>query len=131
MMHAESPRYSAMEYSEEKIYNLAQTLLNNPQVGGILVAEVDKQVVGMFAFVVSEQFFGPERMASDLAVYLAPEHRGGSLFARLVIAFEKWADELGVARKVVGVSTGLHTEVTVGAFERLGYKGFSTGLEKV
>lgn len=130
-MHAESPRFSVMPYSEEKVYNLAVLLLNTPEAGGILIAESGDIIVGMMAFVVGEHFFGPSRYASDLIVYVRPEHRGGSAFFKLITAFEKWADELGVDEKLLGVSTGVHPEQTIAALQRLGYVYFGGSLRKV
>lgn len=130
-MHAESPRFRAMPYSEEKVYNLAVALLTQEGAGGILVAEADGIIVGMFSFVVSEQFFGPASYAADLVVYVKPEHRGGSAFLKLVRAFENWADELGVHEKLIGVSTMLNTKQTISAYEKLGYEFFGGLLRKV
>lgn len=129
-MHAESPRFREMPYSEEKVYNTAIALLTQEGVGGILVAETNGIIVGMFAFLVGEQFFGPSRYAADLVVYVKPEHRGSSAFPRLVHAFEKWADELGVDEKIMGVSTMVNTRQTTAAYERLGYEAFGDLLRK-
>lgn len=130
-MHAESPRFRTMPYSEEKVYNTAMCLLTRQLEGGILVAESGDIIVGMMSFVVGEQFFGPARYASDLVVYVRPEHRGGSAFVKLIRAFERWADEFGVCEKLLGVSTMVHPEKTIAAMERLGYAVYGGCLRKV
>jgi len=130
-MRAESPRFSALDYSEEKVYNLVRYLVLKPGAGGILVAEHSGKIIGMLAFIVQEHFFGSDRFASDLAFYIAPEHRGGMAFVRLVRGFEEVAADMGVDEKLLGVSTGVHPERTVSAMTRLGYEVFSTGLRKV
>src|SRR3990172_4990705 len=129
VMHAESPRFRSLDYSEEKVFHLFHWLISSGE-GGLLVAEMEGKIVGMLGFVVGEFFFGRDRYASDLFVYVTPESRGGSAFLRLVKAFEAWANEFGVAEKLLGVSTGIHTERTVRAYEGLGYERFSVGLKK-
>lgn len=129
-MHAESPRYRGLDFDEEKLFNLAQHLMHTPKAGGVLVAEVEGAVVGMFAFHVDQYFFGHDAFASDVVMYIAPKHRCGSLFPRMVAAFEKWADEFGVKEKLLGVSAGIDTGRAVAVLERLGYVQCATGLMK-
>ena len=51
-------------------------------------------------------WFGRDWTASDLALYLTPEHRGGTTAARLVKAFVTWAQAAGAKQIRPGVSTG-------------------------
>lgn len=129
-MHQESPRYRRMAFSEQKVSGLVEQLIAGRLPGGVLVAEAGGQLVGVLAFVVTEHFFTTDKIAADLGVYVKPEHRGTPAFARLVRAFEQAAGEQGVVEKTLGVSTGIHTEQTAGALERLGYERCSVGLRK-
>jgi len=129
-MHAESPRFAPLDYSEGKVRRLIFRLLEVPRAGGILVAEAEGKMVGMMAFFVAEHFFGGDMFASDMVFYVAPEHRGGSAFFRLLAAFEAWATDLGAKELVLGTSTGVNHERTVKALEHVGYVQFSTGLLK-
>ena len=129
-MHAESPRYRTLDFDEEKLFNLAQYLIVTPSAGGTLVAESQGRIAGMLAFAVGEFYFGKDKYASDVVMYLKPEHRGGSLFPRMVAAFEKWADEFGVKEKQLGVSADIDSERVVAVLLRLGYAKASTGTVK-
>lgn len=129
-MHAESPHYRDRNYSERKVYNSAFVIIGKPDLGGILVAESEGRIVGVLAFVVAEDFFGHDKFTTDLVVYVTPEKRGGTAFVRLVTAYEKWADELGIVEKFLGVSTGIDMDKTVDMLERLDYEKCSTGLRK-
>lgn len=129
-MHAESPRYRDLGFSAEKVNALALVLIRMPGQGGVLVAEADGKIVGMFAFHVGQHFFSDDTYASDVVMYLRPEHRGGSLFPRLVKAFEAWADEYGVKEKLLGVSAEIDSQRVVAVLERLGYKSVVTGTMK-
>lgn len=130
-MHAESPSLRGLDYDEAKVLNLIEFLIANPNSGGVLVAEIEGKIGGMLLFFVAEHFFGKDKYASDLCVYLRPEHRGGRGFLRLIRAFETRAGELGVAEKLLGISTGVHPERTAAALTRLGYDRATIGLRKV
>ena len=129
-MHAESPRFSYLEYDGAKVEALARALFRTPSAGGILVAEIGGKISGMMAFVVSEHFFSGALVANDLVVYVKPEHRGSSIFTRLVAAFETWAARLGAVELSITPSTGVFIERTAGALKRLGYENYSIGMLK-
>lgn len=126
-MHAESPRYSTHGFSVDKAEQLIRFLVANQVV---LVADRDAELTGFFAGVITEHYLSPDRYATDIGVYVSPEHRGGTTFARLLHAFEKWAKEHGVTELVLGVSTEIHADKTVRMYERMGYKISSFGLIK-
>lgn len=122
LMHAESPRFSAFEYSHEKCTNLCQHLIDSPD-GRLFVAEKDGGLVGMFAGFAFEHFFSPELTVSDVFVYVLPEHRKGRAFFKLLRAFEASVTPAeGTIEVTLGISTEVHTDETAGVYERLGYK---------
>lgn len=125
-MHAESPRYRDKTFSADKLRQLAAHLSAHPEQGAVLVAAGPDGAVGMFVGILGERWFGTDRYATDLAVYVKPEHRGTSAFLRLVRAAERWAAECGVEEIDLGVSTGTDTEHTVHAYQRLGYTLLAT-----
>lgn len=122
-LHAESPRYRGMRYDPDKVRRLARELTGNllAELGAVFVAEEAGEVVGVAAVVAAERWFGPDRYVTDLTMYVKPEHRGGSAFVKLVKALEDWAAQQGVQDIDLGVSTDVHTDRTVRAYERLGY----------
>lgn len=129
-MHAESPRYRTLGFEAEKINALALHLMLNPGAGGVLVAEKEDKLVGMFAFHVGQHFFSNDTFASDVVMYVRPEHRSGSIFPRLVAAFETWADAYGVKEKLLGVSAEIDSQRVVAVLERMGYAQVATGTMK-
>lgn len=122
-LHAESPTYSPKGFDPAKVRALAERLTGpcSPEDTAVFVAVAGRQIVGMFVGVVADSWFGHERKASDLTVYVKPEHRGGTAFVRLLHAFEAWADERGAVECDIGVSTGIHVDRTVHAYQRSGY----------
>lgn len=121
-MHQESPRYRDMQFDTAKVGRLLQHLVTAGDAAGVvLVAEEGGLLIGGAIGIAGERWFGPDRYVTDLAVYLSPDHRGGRAFMRLVDAFEEWTAAQGVTKLDIGVSTGVHVERTVCAYERLGY----------
>ena len=129
-MHAESPRYRVLGFNARKVGELALAIIQNPQAGGVLVAEKENTLVGMFAFHIGQHFFSDDTFASDIVMYVKPEQRSSSVFPRLVAAFEAWADEHGVKEKLLGVSAEIDSQRVVAVLERMGYAQVATGTMK-
>lgn len=126
-MVSESPRYSKHGFAVHKAVELINRLV---ELGGLFVATDGDTIVGFFAGVVSEHFLSHDKCASDIGIYVLPEYRGTTAFPRLIYAFETWAQEQGANELVLGVSTGVHPELTVRMYERMGYTMASYGLIK-
>lgn len=127
-MHEESPRYCQVEFDAflcaHVISDAIGTFLAPNPNRCVLLSEVDGVIVGGIVGLAIRHFFSREAYATDIALFIEPEHRGGVQFARLIAAFEKWAMELEVSEVVLGVSTGVKTEETESAFKRLKYVQF-------
>lgn len=69
------------------------------------------------------------KIASDLVVYIAPEHRGGIISKRLVSMFEEWCKSNNADYITLGQTTNIGNIERVSKFyEKLGYQttGFNT-----
>lgn len=121
-MHAESPRFSRRAFSAAKCEAALAALLAGRLTGSTLVAEKDRTIIGMMVGIVTEHFFGTEKMATDLALYIAPEHRGGSLAPKLIKAFEKAMRATGAVEVSLGISTEIAAERTVELYRAQGYR---------
>ena len=129
LMHDESPRFRSHTMDIAKIGHLIIYLINS---GGAFVAEEDGQLVGMLAGIVSEDFFGPDKVATDLIVYMIPEKRASGAGLHMIKMFERWAISQGATEICLGVSTGINTERTVQVYERFGYQQIaSTTVKRV
>jgi len=128
-MHAESPRFSRLEFVGDKLRATLTQLLEAP--GGFLwVAEHEGRLIGGMAAVALPHWCSNDLVASDLALFVAPQHRGGLAVLRLVNRYRKWAQmEMAAAIVQLGVSTGVQTETTTLLFERLGFKRCGAILE--
>lgn len=126
-MQQEAPRYRDMPFIIPKAVAVINRLIEQ---GGGFVAEKDGNIIGMVGGIITEHFFNHEKFSVDFAVYVEPEHRGGSTVVRLVDTYEKWAQAQGVREISLGVSTGLEQEKTVCIYQKLGYKIASYTLIK-
>lgn len=126
-MHGESPRFARLTFVPEKVAAAALAVVSGRVQGGALVAEKGRIIVGMMVGFVTEHFFGAEKTASDLAVYVAPEHRGGLIAVKLIRAFEQIARKAGAVELLLGISTEVAAERTLELYQGLGYRrsGFS------
>ena len=124
LMHEES-RYSRLRLDQEKLANLLASLIDGDH-GCVLVAERDREVVGGIVGVLTEHWCSNDTVATDLALFLAPEARGGMLAARLVNGFVAWAKEQGAAMISMGISTGVSVEATGRLYEACGGRQYGT-----
>lgn len=118
-MHAES-RFRTVRYVPERVEATLRAVLGG--AGCIFVAERAGEIVGGFVGLLVPYYFSDEKCASDLAIFVRPDRRGGILAASLIHAYIDWAREQGVRHVEIGVSTGVHPEKTGALLERLGLK---------
>ena len=128
-MHKES-WFSHFDYEDSKLQELWDITETYPHMYCKFVAEHDDKIVGMFVGMCAEHYFGHDKIASDLLLYVTPEARGGTAAVRLIKAYDKWAREAGAKEIHVGVSTGVNEERTVKLYEKLGFDSKATLLRK-
>jgi GNAT superfamily N-acetyltransferase len=124
-LHAESPNYRELPLDRVKVrasMTAAIGSLLGASVNHTLVAEQDDVLVGVFSGYVSESFFCDTLFASDYVFYVAPAARGRMVGARLLRAFEAWAQERGAERVIPSVSSGLDMGRTYDLYRAMGYE---------
>lgn len=115
-MHAEST-FKHDPWSDDKIRAIAE----HPSVFYAGLMDGDK-LIAFFLGCVTPQFFGPALVASDMAMYVQPDSRGGLHAVKLIKAFEQWAKARAAKCVNLGQSTGINIERTRKFYERMGYK---------
>lgn len=129
-MHSESPRYRDIQVSHKKLSMIMERMHQHPEIGALLVAEKDDEVIGMMWGYVDEFFFSEERYATDILLYVMREHRGGRAAYKLVKAFEEWCYDKNVRCIQPGVSTGIDNDGYARFYERIGYSVTGLNLSK-
>jgi GNAT superfamily N-acetyltransferase len=119
-MHAESPRFSKFAFDAETWAATLERLIDSDD-GFVMVAVFENHIIGMMVGLCSQWWFSRDRTATDLALFVVPEHRGGMSAVRLLSAFRGWCAARGVDHPQVGITTGIDTERSAGAYRRLGW----------
>lgn len=123
-LQAEAPAYQESAFDEPSFRAFLDERMRSTHMvddSVVLVALVREEVVGTLIAMMFPHWFSRLQMACEVGLYVKPEHRGGRVFPQLVRAFETWAASNGAARVLLGVSTGIHADRTVRAYEGLGY----------
>jgi hypothetical protein len=93
---SQHPLLAGVEVSDEQLHNVIGNLL---EYGVIIVSEqADGSLTGLLAGCLTPLWIAPHKhVAVELAWWMQPEHRRGMTAARMVRAFEHWAEEHGAA----------------------------------
>lgn len=119
VLHSESERFRRCRYAPEKVLALMSALMQSAN-GLVLVVEKDGEVIGGIAATVVEQWYSFDRIATDISVFILPEHRGGTALARLLNAYREWAESRGAVYALAGISTSITVARTQSLYEALG-----------
>jgi len=93
--------------------------------GVVIVHEgTEGAIDGGFAGVLTERWYSPDLIFTDLALFVRPDTRGGLTAYRLIREALDWCQAKGLKPRDVqiGVSTGIHPEQTGRLYESLGFK---------
>ena len=121
LFHAESEHYRRLSYSGIKVLLTLKSLLSNDNAM-LVVIEKDGQIVGGMAAMVFEEWYSNEKLATDICIFILPEHRGTSAAFELIEHYKSWAKERKAKYSLLSISTGINVERTQGLYEKLGAK---------
>ncbi|MFT3720415.1 GNAT family N-acetyltransferase [Pseudorhodoferax sp.] len=128
VMHAESPRFSRLAFAP---HVLRATLLHVMAEHFLMVAEEGGKIIGGMAAVCAPHWSSLDRVATDLALFIHPDHRGGIAPARLVNQYRIWARAKGAVLIDIGVNTGVQPQATAQLLARMGMRPCGFILEDV
>ncbi|MCU0950798.1 MAG: GNAT family N-acetyltransferase [Burkholderiaceae bacterium] len=106
VMHAEG-RYRTVSFDRGRV---ADALAFAMREGIVIVAESGGELVGGVALLIVPYFFSAERMATDLALFVAPGARGGAAAVKLVSTATDAAVRAGAREVVFSSSVGIDPE---------------------
>ena len=117
-LHAES-KYKDQPYDAERCWAVLDATVRFPERYFIAY---DEEFRGFILMHMAPHFFNGYKEASDLSLFVAPEHRNGLLAPKLIKAAEQWAQEYGAHEMTIYHNTGINTEKAEGFFNKSGYK---------
>lgn len=118
-MHREA-RVSVFDLDLNKLTNFLHWLITEPS--GIALVD-GEPICGVVLGVVQEMWFGKDKEAFNLPLYVLAEHRGGPYATRLVEGYKKRAIELGAHPAAVTWvnNSGIAVEQTNRFISRMGF----------
>jgi GNAT superfamily N-acetyltransferase len=127
-MLAEAPNFQGLPFSARQLEATLTNLIAEP--GALVaVAERDGRVVGAVVASAGMHWASEAVIAAELALFVAPDARGGLTAARLIARLKQFAIESGAALCRAGASTGVCTDSVVSLYERQGFKVCGTCLQ--
>lgn len=119
-MWAESRVYGDMERSVDKMIEFAYHARASDH-SFFHVATHEGTVIGFMIGEVAPYGFHDTSFAYDRLLYVSPDRRGGVAARMLINAFERWAQDKGASRILLGITTGTRTDATEAFYNKLGY----------
>ena len=98
----------------------------------LLIVGVDDtdRIAGCCVGYLTKAIWSGETHAVCIALYVRPERRGTTLAARMLNAFEQWADSHGCTHVCSGVFFGENKGRINSFFEKMGYKPLEALMQK-
>lgn len=90
----ESPYASVVALDAFKLEEVVRGLFNNPSCM-VLLGLSSGTPVGMLLAQVSETIFSRHKIASEIAWWVHPDHRGNGISTKLLDGYEYWAEQMG------------------------------------
>lgn len=87
----------------------------------VAIAERHGRPVGAMVGAIGRWYFHDAKQASDLALFVEPEHRGSAAALMLVRDFLEWAVANACIEATIATSTGVRSEATGRFLARLGF----------
>ena len=128
-VHAESPRYSRLSYSEARVADALEGLITNVD-GLALVHEHEGRIAGYVLAFIQPEWFSDTLTANELVLYVVPELRGTTIGPALIGGLVAWAAQRGVPYVQAGVASGILTEQTAKLYEHVGFSRCGILLER-
>lgn len=103
--------YQNLSYSRERLQNLGETLIKQPEKGMGFVAVENDKIVGMMIVYLSKYFFSNDLFAYDLFLYIDPDKRKSvRVPIKLINTCTEWAKSKGAKEFRPGSSVGVKTD---------------------
>lgn len=124
--HAESPHHSKLSFSDERVVQLIEAAIGNPDWLAIVAQHDEAGIVGMGLFYCMPAFFSTELEVGDLTFWVHPDHRGGRAALVMMQMLTAWKEQKGAARLNIGVTTGINHDQALRFFGRFGLRPHGT-----
>ncbi len=121
-MHEESRTFRAMRFDAAKLAATVSSVVASPHGFARVVVDADDHVIGGMLAILAPHWFSPDLVSCDLALFMAPEHRGGMAAVRLLNIYRQWGIENGAALTKLEVLADIENEKIEQLCSRLGWR---------
>lgn len=121
-MHDESPTFSGLSFNADKLRAVIERVIESPDGFACVATDSAGVIVGGMLAMATPHWCSDDLVACDLALFIAPEHRGGMAAVRLLNAYADWAEDRSIRLVMFGVMTGIEPEKTEQLCLRLGWR---------
>ena len=118
IMHDES-RFRIFNYNKEKMEVLITNLITNDC--GILILAEENKLLGGIMGIVAEHYFGHDKSASDLGLFVNPDNRNSKIGIRLIKEYINKAKEKGAVDILIRNTTGYKFEYVGKLYKAMGF----------
>ena len=91
----------------------------------------DRRIVGFLIAYINDYAFSTGHFVNQEVIYVRPEKRGTRAAARLIRAFNEWADRLNPREVFAGVANGIKVERTTRFLEKFGFAPVGASLRRI
>lgn len=119
--------FNDMNWNPEKVGKLIDYSLQEDPFFFVAVVEDEIGIHGFMGACCYPSFFGDDKQAADLALYITPEKRGLKHAIGLIKLYEEWATAQNAVACTLGNSAGIVDKSYMKLLMKLGYEeaGFS------
>jgi predicted N-acetyltransferase YhbS len=128
-LQEESPRFRTLPFDPEMVQNLLGAMMKSRDYL-TLIAEDEKEIVGVMVAAAVPYFFTSRRMTSDIMFYVKPSQRGSRVGLRLLREYEAWARTKDAHEICIGLGTEINLERNGAFLLHCGYKLNQLGYTK-
>jgi GNAT superfamily N-acetyltransferase len=113
--------YKDEPFDEVKFGGLLTKCKTYPNNISIFYYKKDNKIIGGILGYITTRYFSNEKIAGDYGMFLLPEYRNGTIFVRLLKAYEQWAKDQKASKIMLGHSTKINMEKAPNFYKKLGY----------
>lgn len=110
------------EVDEAYLRQTAEVVFSDPSKYCCIVAENGSKIVGYLTGFIGTYEWSPFKFAAQRILYVEPRARSLGIVRGLIRAFERWAEESGAYRKLLGLGNGLNPATVDRLYRLLGYE---------
>ena len=118
-MHEEGA-FRDLNYESRKVLAIGKQLLTNEDYFSVL-CENDDKIIGLMVCFITEFYFGTDKIAQDMVLYVDKTRRGGLGAVRMITRYVEWATAKGCKEIQLGQTVGIYPAIVDKLYTRAGF----------